>query len=107
MGAFGDGRVELVAQSVIESEFRVDFECVLHVGVHVVAVDGSGADVWSVGHVWRRHGNNVGVGVAHEQTAESVGQRVARLHVVPAAGRGDEGGRIYGAAAEVVFPVGA
>src|SRR6185312_7624459 len=100
MRTFRNGRVHLVAQAVVQSPVVVDLPGVLYVGIHIVAVDGRGTDVWAIREIRRRYGDGVSVGRAEQETAESVGQRIAGLDVVLATGRRDEGRRIYGPAAK-------
>ena len=107
MGALGDGRVELPAQAVVEREARRHLPGVLRIGVEVVAVDGGGADVLAVGEIGRRDGDGVDERAAGEKAGERVGQRIAGVDVMRAALRGNDFGGIGGAAAEVVFAVGA
>ena len=83
------------------------FQVSCDVDVDVVAADGGGADVRAVGEIRWGDGDGVAIGVAGEQAGEGVGQRIAGIDVVRAALRRDEDGRVGGAAAEVVFAVGA
>ncbi len=106
VGAFGDGRVDLIAQSVVEGEAGGDFPSVLHVEVDVVAADGGRADVGSIGEVRWGDGDGVAEGVSDKKAAERVGQGIAGVHGVRAVLGRNEDWRVDGSSAEVVFAVG-
>src|SRR6185437_12921924 len=103
--SLGDGCVDLIAKAVVESPVLVDFPGVLYVRIHVVSVDRRRTNVRPTGKVGRRDADCIAIGIADEETAQRVRQRISGLYIVLATRRGDERWRIHGASAEVVLPV--
>ena len=68
VGAFGDGRVDLPAEAVVEGEAVGDLPGVLGIDSDVVAGDGGRADVMAAGDVRRRDGDGVDEGTAGEES---------------------------------------
>ena len=69
MRPFRDGCVELVAQAVVKQPSSVDLPGVLNVTVDVVAIDGGGANVCTVGAIRWRHRNGVSVRITKKKAA--------------------------------------
>jgi hypothetical protein len=70
-------------------------------------MDGRIADGVALREHQRRHRDGVGEGAGREQAGQRVGQRIADVNIVRAAGRADLDRRIGHAAAELVLAVGA
>ena len=82
--ALADGRVEIPAHAIVESQPAVGLECVLHEKADVIAIDGRRADVLAVGEVGRGYGHGVVNGAAGEKARERIGQQIAGVNVVHA-----------------------
>ena len=106
-GALGDGRVELVAQAVVEHQAGRNLPRVLGKKRKGIAVDGRRSDVLAPGEVRGRDGDGVDEGASAEQAGERVRQRISSADVMQAALRGNVDGGIGGASAKVIFAIGA
>ena len=105
--ALGDGRIELVAQTVVEHQARRDLPRVLGEEREPVSVDGGGANVVAPGKVGGRDGGGVDEGASAEQTGQGVRQRVAGADVMQPALRRNIDRGIGGTSAKVILPIGA
>ena len=107
MSALGYWSVDFPAQTVVQGETVAHLPGVLQEGAVGVAADSRGPDVGTVGELARRDGNGVRGGAAGKESADGVGKQVADRDVVGAALREDVFCGVGGAAAEVVFAIGA
>ena len=99
-------RVELISQPIFERPVRIDFPCVLDVGVHIIPVDRRRPNVRAIRCIGRRHRDRVCVRIPEQQTAQSVWQRLARLNIMLSARRRNEHGRINRPTAKIVLAIG-
>src|ERR1035437_3835876 len=107
MGSLGDGRVQIPSDPVIERETGSHLPRVLHIGAEVIATYSCGTHVFTTGDGRRGNGDRIDKRTSRQKAGERVGKRITGMNVMHSACRGDRFGSVSGAAAEVVFTVGA
>ena len=106
MVGFVDARVELVPQSVSHGETGRGLPGILEVEVIRLAFGPLFIDVIALGEAGRGHPTGVGEGRGGQEAGQRVGQGIAGLNVVLAAGGGDTDRRVGCSAAESIASIG-
>ncbi len=101
-----DAAVHFVAQSVVNGQIGPGLPGVLKVEVVGLAADRSFIEAVAGGRDVGGGDDPVRIRSGGQQAGQRIGQRISRLNIVGAAGRGDQHGRISRASAKRVLAVG-